>query len=170
MLVGKRVGTKRSDRRWEDDDGVIWASRLECEIFQSISTDDRVVVRRCDQGGSDTFSYTTPIRSALCKSCGSTEAVQERVYTPDLYVYPATPGGDKRGYYIEIKGHFPGPRRTMFRHLLKDKRCPSVRLLLDPQSAYRTATAALTLVEYCHKFMKIPVHVWSGLLPEDWCE
>lgn len=160
-----RIGTKRSDRRWEDEEGNAWASKLEATIYFELSKDERIVVRRCERGGSDTFDYTSPVSSAVCLECGSTSVVQRRKYTPDLYVTPKSGGDVQSGYYIEIKGHFPGPKRTLLRHFLKTGPSIDLRMLLQRDGR---ATRKLNMIEYITKYMNIPVHVWDGQLQKDW--
>ncbi len=160
-----RLSKKRSDKRWKDDEGHVWASKLELEVFTGLSRDPSFSVRRCSAEEGDTFNYTSPVRSAKCLGCGSDECVQERTYTPDLFVYPKTSRGKDRGYYLEVKGHFPGPQRNLLRCFLKTGPSIDLRILLQRDGR---ATRGLTMLEYCHKFLKIPVHVWDGQLPKGW--
>jgi hypothetical protein len=162
--LGRRLSGKRSDKRWEDENGV-WASKLEALIFAAIKRDPRVVVRRCSEGDGDTFAYTTLIRSGLCASCGDRDVVQERTYTPDLCLVPAGVVGEAPRRYLEIKGYFPGPKRSLLRGFLKTGPRLDLRLILERDTK---ATSSMTLLEYCHKFFKIPIHVWDGRIPEAW--
>jgi hypothetical protein len=162
--LGRRLSGKRSDKRWEDENGV-WASKLEAIVYQAIKRDPRVVVRRCSEQEGDTFAYTTLIRGGLCASCGDRDVVQERTYTPDLCLVPAGDVGEARRRYLEIKGYFPGPKRNLLRGFLKTGPRLDLRLLLERDTK---ATSSMNLVEYCHKFFKLPIHVWDGRIPEAW--
>jgi len=114
-----RVGRKRSDKRWEDSSGGLWASRFECEVFETLSDDARLVVLRCSQGDSHTFPYHSKVLKGSCMECGSSKIIQRRTYTPDLFVVPTCRGSDGRGYYIETKGYFPGPQRKLSSDFLR---------------------------------------------------
>jgi hypothetical protein len=161
-----RVGTKRSDRRWEDENGV-WASKLESLVFARLLKVPGIRVRRCDPEAGDTFDYHTLIRSGVCGSCGSSSVVQQRTYTPDFHITPDGPGRDGRGFYLETKGYFPGEQRNLLRAFLKTGPKVDLRLVLERDGR---ATRSLTQVEYAVKYLKIPVHVWDGVLPKPWLE
>lgn len=162
-----RLSRKRSDKRWVDDSGELWASRLECEVFTTLSADKRIVVRKCEQGTSDTFPYYSRSRSSACLDCGSGEVVQHRSYTPDMFVYPKGRGGKGRGYYLEVKGFFPGPRRKLLGDFIKTGSDIDLRLLFQSD---RQATPKLSYVEYAIHRLKIPCHVWDKVLPRSWYE
>lgn len=166
-----RLTKKRSDKRWQTEDGDVWASKLEAIIFERISGRSDVVVRRCSSEQGDTFAYTTDVRSGICGACGSSDIVQRRTYTPDLCITPRATGvgepDESRRRYLEIKGYFPGPRRNLLRAFLKTGPCLDLRIILERDNR---ATSRLTLLEYCHKFFKIPVHIWDGQIPRSWYE
>jgi hypothetical protein len=167
--MGRRLSNKRSDKRWEDENGV-WASKLEATIFKALRADSRIVVRRCSAGEGDTFAYVSKVRSGECSACGSGEIVQRRTYTPDLFVLPAGPasrkrGSERQGYYLEIKGHFPGQKRKLLGDFLKTGPSIDLRLLLQRDGK---ATPKLTLLEYATSRLKLKTHVWDGQLPKDW--
>lgn len=161
-----RLSKKRSDKRWEDEHGV-WASKLESVVFGKLLQVPGIVVRRCSAEQGDTFDYHTPVRSGICRSCGGSDIVQQRTYTPDFHIRRSSGGGDERGYYLEVKGHFPGPKRNLLRSFLKTGPSIDLRILLERDGK---ATGSLTLLEYCVKFLKIPVHCWDGQLPKSWIE
>ncbi len=165
--MGRRVSYKRSDRRWEDDDGNVWASRLECEVFETLSGDDNIVVRRCIKGGADTFAYHSKVLRGSCMECGSTKIVQKRTYTPDLYVLPAQRTDDTRGYYLEIKGYFPGPQRKLFSDFQRTGPDIDLRIVFEGDGK---ATPRLSYTEYTRSRLKIECHVWDGVLPRYWNE
>ena len=160
-----RVGTKRSDFRWRYDTGHVWASKLESLVFEELSKDARIDVRRCEKGSSDTFSYVSPVRGGVCVGCGCKEIVQQRTYTPDLYIRRKARGIDDSGYYLEIRGRFPGPKRNLIRNFIKTGPGIDLRMLLQRDGH---ATGKLTMLEYVTKYLKIPVHVWDHKLPEPW--
>ncbi|MEK0325880.1 MAG: hypothetical protein QQN63_09270 [Nitrosopumilus sp.] len=126
-----RVGTKRSDFRWRDDTGHVWASKLESLVFEELSKDARIDVRRCEKGSSDTFSYVSPVRGGVCVGCGCKEIVQQRTYTPDLYIRRKARGIDDSGYYLEIRGRFTGPKRNLIRNFIKTGPGIDLRMLLE---------------------------------------
>jgi len=160
-----RVGTKFNDRRWRDKTGQVWASRLECLVFEELSKDARIIVRKCERGTSDTFTYVSPVRGGECLGCGHKEIVQRRTFTPDLYIRRKARGVDERGYYLEVKGRFTGPQRNLIRSFLKTGPGIDLRMLLERD---RDATGKLTMLEYVTKYLKIPVHVWDHQLPAPW--
>lgn len=161
-----RLSKKRSDKRWEDEHGV-WPSKLESIIFNRIRQDSRIDVRRCSAEQGDTFAYTTSVRSGRCGSCGSDEIVQQRTYTPDLCLSPRGSDGVTTRRYLEIKGYFPGDKRNLLRAFLKTGPHIDLRILLERD---QRATRSVTLLEYCHKFFKLPVHIWDGQIPRSWYE
>ena len=164
-----RKGTKRSDRRFIDARGQEWASELESQIYETLRADDRILVRKCASEEGDTFEYTSPIRKGKCLECSSRQIAQERTYTPDLYIRPKVKTGEYgRGYFTEIKGYWPASKRSLFRHFLKQHGGVDSRVILQEAAAYRAVTSSLNLLEYVHKYMKVPVHVWNGRLPDDW--
>jgi len=162
---GRRLGTKRNDRRWEDGDGNVFASELEAVIFASIKADARVRVRRCSAEEGDTFNYRTPINSGVCNGCGLRDVVQERTYTPDLFVYREGSGHDGRGVYLEVKGYFPADKRNLLRHFVKTGPSIDLRIVLQRDAK---ATRNSRLTEYIAKYLKVPVCVWNGKLPDAW--
>src|SRR3990167_10776992 len=108
-----RLSKKRSDKRWQTEDGDVWASKLEAIIFERLNGRTDVSVRRCSEQEGDTFAYTTGVRSGCCGACGSGDIVQRRTYPPDLCLSPrsaSVPGYDTPKRYLEIKGYFPGPK------------------------------------------------------------
>ena len=163
-----RLSNKRSDKRWQTEDGSVFASKLEARLFDILRRDPRIAVRRCSAAEGDTFAYTTAVRSGSCGACGSSEIVQRRTYTPDFCIGPADAGDDTVRRYLEVKGYFPGPKRNLLRAFLKTGPNLDLRLVLERDQS--RATGSLTLLEYCHKFFKIPVHIWDGKLPEAWYE
>jgi hypothetical protein len=124
------------------------------------------VVRRCDKGGDDTFPYTTSVRAGQCNDCGSVAIVQHRTYTPDFHIVRKAKGSNDRGYYLEVKGHFPGPQRNLVRAFLEaNGQGLDLRILLQRDGK---ATPKLMMSEYIEKYIKVPWHVWDGQLPKDW--
>lgn len=109
-----RVGRHRSDRRWEAEDGVEWASRFEHDVYHRLR-DNGYRTRKCDE--SDSISYQSSVKQGLCLECSSTHIVQQRTYTPDLYVVGGIGFSDGRGSVIECKGKFTGDKRKLFREI-----------------------------------------------------
>ncbi len=99
-------------------------------------------------------------------ACGSRECVQDRSYTPDLFLIPE--GGDaKSGYYIEAKGYFRREKRTLFRCMRNTRPDIAVRLVLEADHWVTKGKSRMT--DYAARYLKTtPTHVWDGDLPEDW--
>lgn len=146
-----RVGRKRSDRRWRDEEGVEWDSQFEARVYERLRSYG-VAVRKCDKG--DTLSYSEPKRGHECLACGSTEISQSRAYTPDLFVDTSEAGDGSEGYYVEVKGYFPAPKRKLFRDFLKARPDVSVRLVFETDA--RAPKSQLRYTTYCDRYFKIP--------------
>ena len=159
-VAGMRVGKKRSDMRWMDPEGEIWASKFEYGVYAALKSSG-VSVRRC--GKSDSLSYQSKVTSGRCQTCSSTDVVTERTYTPDLFVVPHNRDPED-GYYVEAKGYLRSERRTLLRSFRKTR--PTTRLRMVVMRDYPVGKGTLT--EWVTKYLKIPVHIWNGKLPEDW--
>lgn len=164
-MSGQKVGTKRSDRRWQSDDGQLWDSRFEWRVWSVLSEIPTITVRRCERGKGDSFNYVSNVRGAKCLECDSREVVQERTYTPDLLVRRKSEVQHGGGYYLELKGRFPPAKRSLLRAFVKSRPEVDLRLVLEKDGR---ATPKLDLLEYCHEYLKIPTIVWHGALPDDW--
>jgi len=161
-IHGRRVGTKRSDMRWEDPDGTIWASKWEYGVWLGISKELGSRAERC----SHAFNYASPVRQATCLHCGSSECVTFRTYTPDFYVHnKASADSERGGYYIEAKGYLRPQRRRLLRDFRKARQSIDLRLLFEKDYP---ATSSMSIVEWARRYLKCPVSVWNGKLPEDW--
>lgn len=161
---GERVGTKKSDMRWRDTSGVVWSSRFEYEVYIALLAGG-VDVRKTTE--SDQLLFSDRLTGCVCGACGATEIVKHRRYTPDLYVSSQGSGGstdDSTGYYIEAKGYIRSERRRILRSFRQAR--PDVNLRVIIQRDYKVGKS--TLAGWVTKYMKIPVAVWSGSLPEDW--
>ncbi len=163
-----RVGKKRSDRRWKAEDGTIWASKFEYNVYEKLCRLG-YVVRKCEKGTSDTFDYHTPVKSGQCPQCGCGEIVQRRTYTPDLFVY--TTGGldsqDPEGFYVETKGYFPGPKRSLLRAFAKER--PDIVLCVIAERDNWVTKGKSKLSDYFSRYLKsVKFHVWDGTIPEEW--
>lgn len=170
--MGSRVGTKRKDKRWVDDDGIVWASEFECRVYTGL----RDVlgahhVFKCEPAEGDSFGYTTQVPSGSCVECGSTEIVQQRTYTPDVRVVGEHP--DARPVYVESKGYFPREARELLRNFRRTG--PDIGLIVIFQRNAK-ATAKRTYGQYADSFLKVPWFVWNPMLvsqrepPEDLVE
>jgi hypothetical protein len=171
VTAGSRVGHKRSDMRWIDPEGNTWASRFEYEVFLGIqsSAPKGATVARC-ASGTDSFAYTNPVRLASCNDCGSAKVIQTRTYTPDFSVsseggYSSYGAAVRSVYYIEAKGYLRAERRRLLRAFRNGR--PDIDLRMVVERDYRV-TDKLTLVQWARKYLKCPVVVWTGKLPEDW--
>lgn len=172
---GNRVGRKRSDRRWEAPDGTVWASKFEYEIYCILADQARVsgsVVRKCDKGGDDTFSYTTPVRQGRCVQCHSGEVVQERTFTPDICVSYRDDEGATRTYYIEVKGYFPAAKRSLLRGFRKTGQ--NIDLCVVAQANHWVSKGRTRLSDYFERYLKdVPFIYLNGEgadtdFPEGW--
>lgn len=159
-----RVGKKRSDRRWRAPNGTVWASRFEWQVYDALKSAN-VSVRKCDK--DDTISYVEPKRSGRCLECGSDKVVQERTYTPDLFVSETREGDASGGYYLETKGYFRPEKRKLFRDFRTSNPDYPIRFILERDSWVTKGKTKLT--DYFQRYLKtVPVHVWDGSLPKDW--
>jgi hypothetical protein len=159
-VLGRRVGTKKRDMRWEAPDGIVWASRFEYEVYTALK-EKGVSVERTEPG-KDTLKYHNKVRSARCITCGSCDVVQDRTYTPDLLV------GSKRGrklFYIEAKGYLRAERRSLLRAFRQSR--PEIDMRLVVQKDHKI-TKTMTIVQWAERYLKIPVHVWNGDIPDAW--
>jgi len=159
-----RVGTKRSDRRWEDPDGTVWASRFEYEVFcilRDATTEAGSLVRKCEQGGVNTFHYHTPVRQARCVQCGSGQVVQERTYTPDVCVTTRSKSGLPSTCYVEIKGYFPAEKRGLLRHFRQTG--PDIDLVVVAQANHWVTKGRTRLSDYFARYLKdVPFYYLTG--------
>jgi hypothetical protein len=149
--------------RWQAEDGTVWASRFEYAVYSSLR-ERGVNVRRAT--AEDRLVYTHAVRNGVCKQCGSHSVVTERTYTPDLFIHPAarTKTDKHVGYLVEAKGYLRGDRRALLRSVRKA--WPNVDLRLVIQRDYPVGKS--TLAGWATKYLKVPVHVWNGDIPEDW--
>jgi len=159
-----RVGSKRSDRRWEDETGEVWASKFEWEVFDTLSRSGRNV-RRCTS--SDTISYTESRPNVSCLDCGGSNCAQNRTYTPDLFLLPQAATSDSEGYYIEVKGYFRDEKRKLFRCLRKAR--PDIDLRVIFASNHWVNRPRSRLSDYFTRYIKnTPFCFWDGDIPEEW--
>ena len=159
-----RVGRKRNDQRWQDPSGVIWASKFEWEVYDTLNSSG-LLIRRCD--ASDTIDYTEPKPNVSCVECGSSRCAQNRTYTPDLYIVPSNAGSNSGGYYLEVKGYFRNEKRKLFRCLRASR--PDVDLRIVFSSDHWVTRGKTRLSDYFNNYVKnTPYHIWDGDLPEDW--
>lgn len=168
LELGRKVGTKRADRRWQDAKGELWASRFESLVYEA-GIRANLKVRKCSKGGDDTVAYRSKVLHGVCESCKSTDISQERRYTPDLCVIQDPQegsAGQPSEYYVETKGYLRGPQRSLLRSLCKAGAIADLRFIL--QSNYR-ATAKLTLGEWISKYLNCKWAVWDGKAwPSTW--
>lgn len=173
--AGSRVGNKRRDMRWEAPDGTIWASRFEYAVYSTLKAQGYNVRKSTAE---DRFPYTDPVTNGRCLECNSARCVTDRGYTPDLFIGPPgedlgpaserVRGGDANtpwGYFIEAKGYLRSDRRSLLRSFRKS--WPSLNFRLVVQRDYKV-TAKLTIAQWAVKYLRVPVTVWDGRLPDDW--
>ena len=159
-IAGQRIGTKKSDMRWLAPDGTVWASRFEYAVYSTLKEKGYDVRKTTEQ---DSMAYTSPVRNGRCIRCSSDCVVEDRSYTPDLFVVPRG-GNDAAGYYLEAKGYLRAERRSLLRAFRKTG--PACDLRLVVQRDYKVGKS--TLVGWAERLLKVPVFVWDGDLPESW--
>lgn len=159
----KRIGTKRSDLRCKDPKGDIWASPFEFNVYDAILLKEGFTIRRA--GDSDSLAYGTAVRGGRCTKCGCDTVIQERSYTPDLYLVRKGSARDTAGFYVEVKGYLPGPKRNLFRQVKAQH--PDVDLRIVAQSDHWVTKGKSRLSDWAKRY-KIKFHLWNGSLPEDW--
>lgn len=162
-----RLSAKRSDRRWKDEHGTVWASKFEYQVYVKLCAAG-LMVRKCEQGSIDTLAYTTPIRQGRCTQCGSGSVVQERTYTADVYLGPdPTTTGKPSGLYIETKGFFPAEKRGLLRHFRKTG--PDVNLCVIANADHWVTKGRSRLSDYFARYLKdVPFHIFRGTNPDKW--
>jgi hypothetical protein len=145
-----------------DPAGDVWASPFEFNVYEAIKAKGRNVARATE---SDSLNYTTSVKLGRCEKCGAHTVVQDRTYTPDLFVVWERDATGKGGYFVETKGHFPGPKRNLFRQVKAQH--PDVDLRIVAQSDHWVTKGKTRLSDWAKRY-KIKFHVWNGTLPEDW--
>ena len=164
--LGKKVGTKRADMRWQSPDGDIWDSQFEYKVYKA-GIHAGIRLRRCVKGReADTISYRHSIRGASCQDCGSDRVGSARQFTPDLFVYTGLPDRPEDGFYLEIKGYLRAPKRALLRSLFKEKQDLDLRFIL--QSDFKVSKS-LRFSGWITKFL--PGSRWvvfNGTWPTTW--
>ena len=156
-----RVGRKRADRRWIDETGQEWASKYEWETYEYLRAAG-ADVRKCTEG--DSITYCEPKRGCVCLECGGSDVVQERVYTPDLYIVPKG-SRENEGYFIEVKGYFRGEKRRLFRCMRQSRPTIDLRVVANANPK----TGKLRLTEYFARYLKTtPIVIGYENIPGDW--
>lgn len=160
-----RFNNKRSDKRFIAEDGVVWASKFEYNVYDGFKQCLGDSVRPTIKGSGDSFSYATTKRGASCLECGSKRIIQHRTYTPDLRVLTG-----RQDYWVEAKGYFDQSKRAAFRgfRTWPETRDVVVRFVLERDNR---ATKKLTLLEYFSRYFKgVDVVVWNGpeSIPKEW--
>ncbi len=157
--MGKRVGTKKSDRRWVDDNGEEWDSRFESEVYRSLARDGHRI-RRADK--SDTVVYYTPVKQGRCLECDSNRVVQERTYTSDIFVVGEPKKDPFNGpAFVESKGKFLGPKRELFKHLSRQWAGPPLFIVF--QNSRKLPGLKSNGVEWCHRYCKnVTPGIWDA--------
>lgn len=108
-----------ADRRFIANDGRVWASKYEWQVYAELVAILGSRVRKCSQGGIDTFSYPSTVRGGRCLECQSGQVVQDRSYTPDIFIDKAWDGHPGGGAYIEAKGYWDAHKRNLLRSAVK---------------------------------------------------
>jgi hypothetical protein len=143
-----RKGVKRSDRRWIATDGQEWASKFEHDVYYRLKSDG-MRVRKCDQ--SDSITYQSSVKQGRCLECGSAKVVQDRVYTPDLFLVGGQGLGKADGAIIECKGKFTGDKRRLFRDIAQQWTGPVLHIIFQGD---RLPGAKLSSIEWAHRYCK----------------
>ena len=154
--TGRRVGTKKSDKRWQDARGELWDSRFESIVYERYK-ELGYNIRRCTE--SDTVSYTLPIRSGSCTACGSTKVGQRRTYTPDFFVASQSTKRKTEPYYLETKGYLRPKERSLLRALCKEKPDFALRILYQRD---HPASKTSRITQWAKKFLPSwKIDVWK---------
>lgn len=147
-----------ADRRFLDPTGQEWASEFEYRVYDGF----RVLgydVRKCGEG--DSFAYTSSVTRGTCLECKSDRVVQRRTYTPDLYVSDLQSPSGLDGCYIEAKGYWPAPKRSLLRAAVRaNEDLPIVFVFQND----RKATPKLTYTGYATKYFPgcgVAVYPWT---------
>jgi len=151
MAKAGRKGTKRSDKRWIDEQGREWDSRFEWLVFTALQSAGHNI-RRCNEG--DSFSYRTGVTKGECLDCGSSKVFQNRIYTADIYVLGDQSQGERSGYLLELKGYWPAPKRSLFRAVSKQLTEEGINIRIVFESPYKMRGTQLTGPEYVRKYCK----------------
>ena len=163
---GKRVGTKRADRRWQSPDGELWDSRYEYLVYIQFRQEGYDIIR-C--GKSDTFSFTLPIRGGECRDCKSTSVGQRRTYTPDFYIVSTDSEHPPVKHYIETKGYLRPKERALLRAFYKEKPDTRLSFLFQrsyPASAKRADGTKGSIMDWMAKFLpQFGAYIWDGAVP-----
>ncbi len=155
------MAKKKSDRRYTDDRGIVWASEYEFKIYSGLRARlGASLVTRCTTEEGHSFDYTSPVTRGYCLECGSGEVAQRRVYTPDMYVLSDHAIGGR--YYIEAKGHFPPARRNLLSHFRKTGQDIDLLFILQNDSK---ATPKRTLSQWIASYMGCESFVWNPSAP-----
>jgi hypothetical protein len=169
VYLGKRTGTKRSDRHWTDPDGGKWDSRYEYLVWRAYSAAG-TTIRRTTK--SDTMAFVLPIKRGKCGACGSDQVGQQRTYTPDFHVTTNNSKHEAEFYYIEAKGYLRPKERSLLRAFYKTNPDAPVRYLLQadfPAGARSKRTGERSRIsQWFSKFLpKARVSIWHGEIPKD---
>ena len=151
-----KVGRKRSDRRWEADDGVEWASKFEHDVYYRLRSDG-YRVRKCDE--SDSVSYQSSVKQGHCLECGSNGIVQLRTYTPDLFLVGGLRQGERGGAIVECKGKFTSDKRKLFREVAAQWEGPDLCIVFQGS---RLPGLQSSSIEWCQRYCKnVTPGLWS---------
>lgn len=150
-MSGYRKGTKRSDRRWVDDQGRQWDARFEWLVYTALESAG-YNLRRSDE--RDTIDYSSQVRGGYCLDCDSSRVVQGRTYNSDIYVLDRQPEGIEGGYLLELKGYFPATKRSLFRAVAKQCEADGVDLRIIFESGNKMRGTKLTGPEYIRSYCK----------------
>ena len=93
--------------------------------------------------------------------CGSDEVVQNRIYTPDLFVDhdPTWKGAKRDGYFIECKGYWPAEKRSLLRQVVEQNEGLDLRVLF---AKVAKLTPKRTNVEYVRNIVHTTAGAWNN--------
>lgn len=140
-----------ADRRYIDEENNEWDSRYEYEVYRGIQLLG-FDVRRCSEEQGDTFAYQSPVVRGRCLECEGNKVVQERTYTPDLYISGESIGPGCGGAYIEAKGYWKAPKRNLLRSVVKSN--PDLSLLFIFQRDLWVTKGKSKYSDYIARFFK----------------
>ena len=164
--VGRHIGKKRKDMRFEAPDGEVWDSKFEWQVAEGAKRAGVRLLRADKRGGTDTISYFHQVRGTSCQDCGSDRVGKIRGITFDLLMPDWHPLGKENGGYLEVKGYMRADKRSLYRSLFKEKTDIAACIII--QSDYRVGKG--TFSQWITKHLHIPVFLWRGEFPKptDW--
>lgn len=152
-----------ADRRFVADDGTVWASKYEYQVYAQLRGVLGSRVRKCEQGTSDTFAYPSTVRGGRCLECESGSVVQDRTYTPDICVEQTRGEREPARTFIEAKGYWDAHHRNLLRSAARAN--PDLDLVFVFASDKWVTKGKSKYTDYVKKYFPTArAVVWSPIL------